>query len=286
MRRLIVLLSLLVAALWLTATVASAGAATASPRAPHIVCPIQDPQVPNPHLVPCCPLPPSAGGANPQPICCQATSPCCNTACCPTTCCTSGTCCTPALCGPGSLTIAASPNPSKAGQKIVIKGAVVGNAVSGAQIVLWRERAGQSSFQQMAQTTTDSSGAYTFTLPGGTVMADQAYYASSSAARSATIHQLVEAAVGLTPSARSARVGQAVVLRGHVTPSHAGQTVLIERKHGSAWGVLARARLGRGSSYTLSHRFTQRGKAELRVVLRADTRNTQSLSRTVTITVT
>ena len=48
------------------------------------------------------------------------------------------------------------------------------NPQSGAQVVLWRELAGQSSFQKMSQTTTDSSGHYTFTLGRGTVMADQA----------------------------------------------------------------------------------------------------------------
>jgi hypothetical protein len=167
----------------------------------------------------------------------------------------------------------------------VISGGFVGTPVSGAQVVLWREQAGQSSFHQLAQTTTDSAGKYTFTLRRGTVMADQAWYVSSNGVRSATIDQHVGAVVGLSAASRSAVAGQKVVLRGHVTPSHAGQTVLIEQKRGSAWRVIARARLGRSSGYTVAHRFSQAGATELRTVLRGDSRNDTSASRTVTIRV-
>lgn len=270
MRRSIVLISLLAAA-------ALSMLAPATP-ANAIICPQAIPS--------CCPVPvqTARGGPHLQPICCRPTT-CCATgtttsqACCPSA------CCTPSPCTPGSLTIAASPSPSKAGQTVVISGAFVGTAVSGAQVVLWRERAGQSSFQQVGQTATDSAGRYTFTLKRGTVMADQKWYVTSNGVQSTTVQQPVDALVGMTASAGSATVGQSIVLRGRVTPSHAGQVVLVEASRGSIWRVIARPRLGHGSSYAVSHRFAQSGAVELRVVLNGDRRNERSISRTVTVRV-
>jgi hypothetical protein len=189
----------------------------------------------------------------------------------------------PAPCGPGSLTIAASPDPSRAGQKVVISGAMAASPAAGAQVVLWRKLARQSTFSQAGQTTTDSAGRYTFTLRR--VMADQQWYVTSNGMQSATVQQRVEALVGLVSSMRSAAVGQAIGLRGRVTPSHAGQVVLVEVSRGGAWHVIARPRLGHRSRYALSHAFARAGAVKLRVVLNGDRRNERSISRTVTITV-
>jgi hypothetical protein len=289
MRRSIVVISFFVALAALTVL------APATP-ASGIICPQAIPG--------CCPPPPLAARTtgHVQPICCQPTT-CCATgtttpqACCPpTTCCATGTttpqaccpptgCCTPP-CVAGSLTIASSPNPSKAGAKVVISGAITGNPQSGAQVVLWRKPAGRSSFGQMSQTTTDSSGHYTFTLGRGTVMADQAWYVTSVGLRSSTIQQQVSALVGLSASTRSAGVGQAIRLSGRVTPSHAGEVVLVEaRRGGAAWRVIARPHLGHGSSYAVSGQFSQPGPVQLRVVLPGDARNAKSTSPTVTVTV-
>ena len=168
---------------------------------------------------------------------------------------------------------------------MVISGAFVGTTVSGATVVLWHELAGQPSFTQVSQTTTDSAGHYSFALGPGAVMADQAWYASANGVKSATIEQLVMALVGLSSSSHAVAVGHSLVLRGHVTPSHAGQTVLIEQSRGAAWHVIARARLGSGSSYAVSHRFSQAGAIELRTVLPGDQRNGKSVSRSLKVTV-
>jgi hypothetical protein len=283
MRRPIVPLSLFVAVagIWILGI---AGPATAVGRAPHIICP-----VPAPHFVTCCPLPVAdaqpiccpttccAAGNAPQPLCCVSGSTA-QPVCCPT-----AGCCTPP-CSAGSLTIAASPNPSTAGRKVVVSGAFVGSTVSGATVVLWRELAGQSSFTQVSQTTTDGTGHYTFALARGMVMADQAWYVMANGVKSATVQQLVTAQVGLS-STHAVTVGHPLVLRGHVTPSHAGQTVLIEQSRGGAWHVIARARLGNGSSYVASHHFSRAGAIELRTVLPGDTRNGRSVSPSLTVTV-
>jgi hypothetical protein len=279
MRRSIVLLSLFLAATTISVlTVAGpAGAARLSPR---IVCP---------QIEPCCPIPvtgPTDAAHTGIPCCATTTGSCCTTTCCSSvTCCSSGTCCTPTPCTSGALTIASSSNPSIAGRKVVISGVLTASPASGAQVVLWRERAGQSSFHQLAHTTTNSSGGYTFTLKRGTVMADQAWYVTSGSLHSATLEQTVRAIVALAPSTHTIVAGQPVVLRGHVTPSHSGDVVLIEQRGAAGWHVIARPRLSKGSTYSLSHRFMHAGKSELRAVLQLDARNVTSVSPTVTLTV-
>ncbi len=116
-------------------------------------------------------------------------------------------------------------------------------------------------------------------------MADQTWYVTADSLRSATLVETVRALVGLAPSAHAIVAGQAIVLSGHVAPSHAGEVVLIEQRSGGGWRVIARPRLSTGSSYSLSHRFMQSGKSELRAVLRLDARNLTSASPTVKLTV-
>jgi hypothetical protein len=168
---------------------------------------------------------------------------------------------------------------------VVVSGGFVGNPVSGAQVALWRELAGQSSFQQVAQTTTDSAGRYMFTLRTGAVMADQAWYVTSNGVRSATLKQHVDALVGLASSDHSTTVGQPVRLRGHVTPSHAGDTIAIRASRGGGWRTIGRARLGKGSNYAISLHFSRQGDVKLRAVLRGDIRNDRSVSPIIALIV-
>jgi hypothetical protein len=159
---------------------------------------------------------------------------------------------------------------------------MLGSPAAGAQVVLWRELAGQSSFAQMAQTTTDSAGHYTFTM---SPMTNQAWYVAANGMRSITRDQQVHALVGLTSSAPSTTVGEPVLLHGRVTPSHAGEVVLIEQRRGGAWQVIARPLLGHRSTYASSRGFARTGTVQLRTVLRGDARNVRSVSRTVAVTV-
>jgi hypothetical protein len=288
MRRLIVPSSLLclAAALCVLAMLGPAGAAGSVPPR---VCPQQN----GPMIAPCCPIPVNGtNGAKSSPQilpCCppSGTSPTC---CTPTTCCQSTTCCTQTACcatpcTTGGLTIASSPDPSTAGRKVVVSGGLTSNpAAAGATVVLWRELSGQPSFHQVAQTTTDSAGQYEFTLKRGTVNADQEWYVTANGLQSPTLGQHVNALVGLA-GLHSVVVGQTLLLRGHVTPSHAGQLVLIEQRKGGRWTVIARPRLGRASNYVVVHRFMRSGTVALRTVLPGDARNDRSGSSILTVTV-
>jgi len=156
--------------------------------------------------------------------------------------------------------------------------------VAGTTVVLWRELSGQSTFHQAGQTTTDSAGQYKFTLSAGMVNADQQWYVTANGVQSPTLHQLVNAVVGLT-GLHNILVRHAMLLRGHVTPSHAGQDVLVEQRKGSQWTVIARPRLGHASNYGVMHRFVRAGTVVLRTVLPGDARNDRSGSSTLTVTV-
>jgi len=279
MRRLIIPSSLVCLAVVLCMSALS-GTAGAARSVAHIVCP-QTQQ-------PCCGYPVNGAQSRPRGITSSpAVVPCCPT---PTngTCCTSTTCCTATCCTactPSGLTIAASPDPSTAGHKVVISGGLTSNPVAGATVDLWRKLSGQSSFHQVTQTTTDAAGQYKITMKAGSVNADQQWYVTGDGLQSPTVSQTVNAIVGLSPSSRSVAAGSPLVLKGRVTPSHAGQVVLIEQSRGGSWAVIARPRLGHGSTYTMSHRFTKAGAVKLRAVLQADARNNRSNSPTVTVTV-
>jgi hypothetical protein len=263
----------------LLCVLAMLGPAVAVASVPRIICPQQ-----RPSIVPCCPVPVNGtnGTSSSAKIvpCCPQASTCCP----PTTCCAQTACCaTP--CTVGALTIAASPDPSTAGRRVVISGGLTSNPPpAGAQVALWRELSGQSSFQQVAQTTTDGAGQYKFTLKPGMVNADQHFYVTANGLHSPTLDQHVKALVGLSGT-HSVAVGRAMLLRGHVTPSHAGQVVLIEQLGGGRWTVIARPRLGHASNYGVMHRFTRSGTVALRTVLPGDSRNDRSGSGTLTVTV-
>ena len=253
---------------------------TAPTNSPDVVscCPIAIPCCPG--AIPCCPgAIPCCPGAN---TCCPGANTCCPGA---NACCGGTLCCTPTPCAPGGvLTIASSPDPSVAGHRVVISGGLTSNPTAGDQALLWRELAGQASFHQVAQTTTDSAGQYRFTLKRGTVNADQRWYVTAAGRQSPTLDQTVSALVGLAGS-RSATAGRATLLRGHVTPSHAGQVVLIEQRRGGKWVVIARPRLGHASNYGAMHTFARAGTAELRTVLPGDARNNRSSSPVLTVSI-
>jgi hypothetical protein len=54
---------------------------------------------------------------------------------------------------------------------------------------------------------------------------------------------------------------------------------------GGAWKVIARPRLGHGSTYAVSHSFSRSGAVKFRVVLRGDSRNEQSISATLRVNI-
>ncbi|MHB8656668.1 MAG: hypothetical protein ACYC91_01740 [Solirubrobacteraceae bacterium] len=191
-------------------------------------------------------------------------------------------------CGTGAacispLTISSSADPSLAGRPVTVSGRLVG-ASSGTAITLWQLAPGQSGFAQVAHTTTDSTGGYSFRRSPDTT---REFYVASSGMRSTTLRQYVEAVVSLRTSGRRARVGRKLTLTGTVFPEHRGGLVQLQLRgaHG-AWLALASARLRLGSRFTITLVLRTAGGHQLRVLLPGNAQNQTSASVPVTVTVT
>jgi hypothetical protein len=208
--------------------------------------------------------------------------------CCPASCCSSASCCGGGAAEPAcpvvQLTISSSPDPSVAGRRVTISGGLAG-ASSGTAVDLWQELPGQSSFHRVAQTTTNSSGRYAFARGAGVVETNTSWYTTSGGATSRTLVQQVGAVVQLQSSSAHPATGKAVTLSGRVSPAHAGERILLQKRTKQGWRTIASTALGSGSRFALRHRFAHSGTLVLRALLRADRRNTQSASSALPISV-
>lgn len=226
---------------------------------------------------------PAGTHANP-PICCEpppagpSSIPCC-----PTTCCTS-TCCVPNCCPAGDaqpsctaeqLTISTSPNPSSEGKEVTISGELK-NGSAGDAVYLWQKLAGQSSFTQIAQTTTNAAGDYTFLRGAGLVSTNASWYTSAAGATSPTVLQSVSAAVKVVTWTV---VGTLVVVDGRVSPAHRGERISLQQyTTAKGWHAVASSLTGARSRFTVRHRWAHRGDVLLRAVFAGDARNIRSTS--------
>jgi phospholipase C len=182
-----------------------------------------------------------------------------------------------------ALTIHAAPNPATVGGAVTISGLRSGPGHGGIAVVLWQRLAGQRHFHRLLQTPTDISGHYSIVRSG--VGTNHHWYVRARTLRSRTVDERVHALVTLLASTTGAAPGESVSFVGHVTPSHAGQRVLLEQRVAGGWRVLARPRLDRGSSFGVRHSFSRAGAVSLRVELPGDPRNIRSLSPVVAIDV-
>jgi hypothetical protein len=131
----------------------------------------------------------------------------------------------------------------------------------------------------LLQTTTDAAGAYEIIRGAGRVQTNRQWYVTAGATRSRTLSQGVEAIVRLTAAAAK---GPRRTFSGHVTPSHEGERILLQRLIAHGWSTIARPRLTRTSSFGATLRLAK-GTSELRAVLPADERNLRSASRPVSV---
>jgi hypothetical protein len=275
MRRLLVLLSSLATTAVAVLGVSSAGATPRAGDHQMIVCPAGSAEV----GPPCCGPPANAPDAT-LPGCCTDLLP----SCCPVAaarradavvaCCPSGT----APCG---VSIAVSPNPATSGQKVTVSGKLSGGTPSGVTVQLFQELAGATKFTQVAQATTGSDGSYSIVAPGK-VQTDRTWYVTAPGnLQSATISEQVAANVTLLV----ARARHSATVHGSVTPSHAGQPVMVQRRVRGKWVTIARPQLNDRSKFSVRYGHTPRVKATLRAVLAADSNNMRSVSSTVTAVV-
>ncbi len=177
------------------------------------------------------------------------------------------------------LTIGAHPNPAVAGGAVTIAGQL--GHLAGAAVVLWQEFPGAHRFQRIAQTTTNTSGRYSFVRQG--IDTNRSWYVSSGKLRSQIIAERVEAAITLVSSNPRPVPGQRVVLSGQVTPARAGAKGRVQELAGGSWKTIATVKLSRNSRFQLAHSFPRQGSFEFRVSLAADRLNIASSSPVLTL---
>ena len=132
------------------------------------------------------------------------------------------------------LTIAAQPNPTVFLGATVVSGRLKGPNNAGKTVVLRADGFPYGTgITNVATTTTDSRGAYTFTQRPPLNTAYQAVAdtgATYGLAVSAAVFVKVRIRMSMRVSDATPRVGQLVRLRGRACPGHAGLLVRIQRK--------------------------------------------------------
>jgi len=189
------------------------------------------------------------------------------------------------------LTINATPNPIDAGDGVLIYGQLNSTPAAGEKITLLHHLSGSGrGFTPISRTTTDSHGFYEFTRAEGIVLTNRSWFVREpgvNGVHSRTIHERVAALVSLAASTVNADTRTPITFSGHVTPSHAGQRVLLQEQKGNSddWRTIKVGFLDAGSNYSIPFAWRVPGAHVVRVVLRADLRNIRSESDPVTVTI-
>jgi hypothetical protein len=187
-----------------------------------------------------------------------------------------------------NLTINATPNPIIAGEGVLIYGRLQGSNAGGQTIRLYRHLPGRPGYTPAGTTTTFPNGFFEFTRAAGVVYTNRDWFVRGpDGSHSRAVHEHVAALVTLNASTNIAVTGRRVLFKGHVTPNHAFQRVLLQQQVGSSddWRTLRSALLGPGSNYSVAYSWRTPGERDLRVVLPEDARNIRSISDAVQLTV-
>jgi hypothetical protein len=180
-----------------------------------------------------------------------------------------------------NLTLSAAKDPITVGESVTLSGVVKG-AAAGTQVVL-RGHTYKQSYAQVATTTTDAGGAYSFTV---SPTHNTVYQTKSEGRTSAQVFEGVRDAVTINASSTSSRVGDTVTFIGFVAPDKAGHVIYLQKmgKDGDFHTVNV-SRVKPGSSYSLGHRFGSPGTKVFRVLIPGGPSNHRGISPTVNITV-
>jgi phospholipase C len=181
------------------------------------------------------------------------------------------------------ITIASSPNPSTAGDPVVISGRLSGPGRHHAPVTLWSRLPDRPHFSGAGVTITDARGEYRFRRRAGVVTTDRDWFVTAGGARSQVLKQRVRALVSLVASTASPgpAAAAAVRLAGHVSPNHAGERVLIQARRTDGWSAIATVRLDHASDYSVVRAFAT--ATTVRTIFRGDRRNVRSVSAPVPV---
>lgn len=180
--------------------------------------------------------------------------------------------------GTGNLTINAAPNPVLFGRSVTISGRLRGSDNSGKTIVLQHDPypfAAEYDPKPTAQTTTNASGDYSFTVKPKVNTNYRTIARIEPEARSDNQTVGVKVRITRRVSDNTPRRGQVVTFQGTVTPAHDGRTVYIQRRRSDgSWRTVATTRLkeadGDRSVYRRGVRVNRDGTYRVKTNTHAD----------------
>jgi hypothetical protein len=169
-----------------------------------------------------------------------------------------------------ALTLSATPATLTCGASAVLK---VQGAAPGASLALYRKRASEADFVQVAGASAGADGSFTWSVkpPETTVFrvdeADgQGGLAGSAEASVGVRHRVTLTAIAATPLIENKHVRYSVSVR----PAHPGGTVQLQRRSGGAWSVLADVELNGDSVGSVRLPAGKPGRLVVRAQMAAD----------------
>jgi len=180
-----------------------------------------------------------------------------------------------------NLTLAPSAYSVKFGDSVTLSGTVKG-APTG-QTVTLRSRTSGGKFHDVASTTTDASGKYSFSRAP---VRNAVYSATSGAKHSAQTFVGVRDVVTVNVSPGPYTVGGTATFSGSVSPAKVGHVVELQKldKDGD-YRTIQVSRVGSGSTYNIVHRFGSDGSKRFRIVVPGGPVNERGVSDSVSLTV-
>jgi hypothetical protein len=201
------------------------------------------------------------------------------------------------------LTIQASTDPIASGETVTISGKLAVGASR--SMTLMARTARQAGFSPVAQTTSNSSGEYSFPVQApvnstfyrvdarqqtNVCPADAPcpYAPSLKPVSSTVLYEGVKDVLTAQASSTSILAGQSVTFSGTVAPDHTGHVIYLERQnaHGAGFHVIQLSFIGAGSAYSIAHEFYETGSKVLRVYIPGGPENQGAASQPFAIQVT
>jgi hypothetical protein len=179
------------------------------------------------------------------------------------------------------LTIRAVPHSIIAGEAVLIYGQLQGMSHSNQMIDLYHRIAPNPSYSLISSSHTNSLGQYEFTRAEGIVGTNRSWFVRGPAGtHSRTVYEQVAAEVTLAASSSSGTTGHPIIFSGHLTPNHAGETVLLQSQAGTVghWATIKRGLIDAGSNFQIPYSFGIPGAYDIRVLFTGDVRNTAAPS--------
>jgi hypothetical protein len=188
-----------------------------------------------------------------------------------------------------SFTIDGSAATIADGQSATISGTLYASGsntpVANVPVTLYGRALYGGRVQALASSTTNGSGAYSFTVMP---VRNTVYHvvAASPAARTANLFLGVQDVVSAALSSATATVGAVVEVTGTVTPGHPGHRLYLQAQAPDGqWSDIATRRLSRASTFAFHLREGQPGALSLRVQIGGGPWNVGAVSASLPLTV-